>query len=180
MHAIIIFAAMLSAESAQAAGLDRITGHWTQSSSGKELVLQSKIKLQPNVSGGFGTSLGGSVGFGSMTKTTIVTEAVPAHVDRKMELTVSADGSFRWIIIKTEPVDKTCNRTVRQEKHGKARLASTSLVLDIAGGSESFEKTCGGTGRATLPAGREAYNISVDAGRMTLADGASRWIFARR
>lgn len=180
MHAIIIFAAMLSAASAHAASLDGIMGRWTQSSSGKELVLQSKIKLQPNVSGGFGTSLGGSTGFGSMTKTTIVTEAVPAHVDRKMELTLSTDGGFRWTIVKTEPVDKTCTRTVRQEKYGKAKLAGGSLVFDIVGGKESFEKSCGGTGSTTLSAGREAYEITFDAGRMTLADGASKWAFARR
>ncbi len=180
MYIIIIFAAILSAASVYAASLDGITGRWTQSSSGKELVLQSKIKLQPNVSGGFGTSLGGSAGFGSMTKTTIVTEAVPAHVDRKMELTLSADGGFRWTIVRTEPVDAACTRTVRQDKQGKARLAGGSLVFDVAGGTESFEKSCGGTGTTTLSAGREAYKITLEAGRMTLADGASKWVFARR
>ncbi|MBP2161513.1 MULTISPECIES: hypothetical protein [Asticcacaulis] len=179
MRTIIICIVMLSAASAQAAALSDVAGRWAQSSSGKELVLQSKIKLQPNVSGGFGTSLGGSVGFGSMTKTTVVTEAVPAHVDRRMELKLATDGGFTWTIVKTEPVDATCTRTVRQEKHGKARLASGSLVFDVAGGSETFEKSCGGTGRTALPASREAYRLTLDQGRMTLADGASKWVFAR-
>ena len=165
---------------AYAATYSDLTGHWTQSSSGQELVLQSKIKLQPNVSGGFGTSLGGTAGFGSMTKTTIVTEAVPGHVERKMDLKLSADGAFTWTTVKTEPVDATCRRTVRLEKHGKAKQVGGSLIFDVVGGEESFEKSCGGTGRTTLPRGRESYTLSLAGGRMTLADGASKWVFTRR
>ena len=180
MRTALICAAVLAcATSAQATDLGQIAGQWAQSSSGKELVLQSRIKLQPSASVGFGTSLGGSAGFGSMTKTTVVTEAVPGHVDRKMDLRLSPDGSFIWTTVKTEPVDSSCTRTVRQEKRGKAKLASGSLVFDISGGSESFEKSCGGTGRTALSASREAYKLTMDKGRMVLADGASRWTFSR-
>lgn len=177
---LLTASACLTTSSAWSAALGDLTGRWTQSSSGQELVLQSKIKLQPNTSGGFGTSLGGSTGFGSMTKTTIVTEAVPAHVDRRMDLKLAADGGFTWTIVRTEPVDKTCTRTVRQEKHGKAKLASGSLVFDITGGTESFEKSCGGTGQTALPTSREAYKLTLETGRMTLADGASKWTFVRK
>jgi hypothetical protein len=48
-----------------------LAGRWVQSSSGQELVLRPKIKLTPNAAVGYGTNLGGSVGYGSATTTAL-------------------------------------------------------------------------------------------------------------
>jgi opacity protein-like surface antigen len=175
--AILAIAAASAAAQAQTA--PALAGLWSQASSGKELVLQPKIKLQPNMSSTYGTSLGGSVGYGSMTKTTIVTEAVPLDVQRRMKLDLAADGSFTWVIETRQPEGKGCTKTVRQLKRGRASTKGDAITFAVAGGTEAFEKSCGGSGSADLPASRETYTATVSGNRLELSGSSRRWLFTR-
>lgn len=156
-----------------------LAGNWSQSSSGKELVLVSKIKLQPNVGVGMGTSLGGSVGYGSMTRTAIVTEPTPLNVTRSMKLRIAADGSFTWSISKRHAEGANCTRTTQQEKRGRVTQSGSKMVFAIDGGTESFSKSCGGKGSTALPASTERYDVTSSGNKMSLSSGPNRWTFVR-
>ena len=165
--------------SAGQASAAELAGRWSQTSSGKELVLQPKFKLQPNVASTYGTSLGGSVGYGSMTKTTIVTEAVPMQVDRRMELVVAPDRSFTWTIQRRQHDSANCSKVVRQVKRGRISESGSSLIFAVSGGTEEVESACGGAGSKALPPSRESYAATFTGNRMLLSGGATRWTFTR-
>ncbi|HZH06741.1 MAG TPA: hypothetical protein VEY69_08705 [Lautropia sp.] len=172
--AALVAALLASAANAQPG----IAGRWVQSSSGQELVLRPKIKLTPYAAPGYGTNLGGSVGYGSATTTVVTTEATPMKVDRDMVLEVAADGTFTWQVIKRE-AGATCLRTVKQDRHGRATVSSGELVLSIEGGRESSDGSCGGEGAGAMPAVTERYRMSLSGGELVLSSGSVRWRFRR-
>lgn len=163
-----------------APGLADIAGQWSQSSQGKELVLVPRIKLQPNVGVGTGTSLGGTAGYGSMTRTAIVTEPVPMDVNRSMTMAIGQDGRFDWTIIRRHAEDSGCTRTTTQDKRGTVRLEGGALVFAIAGGTESWRSSCGKQGSGAIAAASERYAMTLQGGVLHLASGPSRWTFRRR
>lgn len=158
-----------------------VAGQWSQSSDGSELVLVPKFKLQPNVGVTWGTNLGGSVGYGSMTRTTIVTDPVPLRVARRMRLNITGDGRFTWTTIKSHPETPggSCIKATRTERLGQASLAGGRIRFAIQGGTESWEKSCGGSGSSAIAAGVETYTLTLSPGEMRLSDGPSVWKFRR-
>jgi len=164
------------ATSAQSASL---AGNWLQQSRGKELILLPKIKLQPNVGMGTGTSLGGSVGYGSMTRTAVVTEPTVLDVQRSMRLNIAADGNFTWSSTIEHADGGNCIRTTRREKHGRATLESATLTFAVAGGNETFENSCGKRGTSAIGPITERYSVSSSRDQIQLTDGATRWVFKR-
>ena len=123
-----------------------VAGRWIQTSSGKELVLTPRIKLVPNVGVTPGTNLGGTAGYGSMTRTTIVTEPVMMSVARSMTLAIESDGRFRWTIVKRHAENDSCTITTSQVKQGRVAQAGTKLTFAVEGGTESFASSCGKRG----------------------------------
>ncbi|MBO9622476.1 MAG: hypothetical protein J7500_07170 [Sphingomonas sp.] len=154
-------------------------GRWSQSSQGKELVLVPRIKLQPNFGVGAGTSLGGSVGYGSMTRTAIVTEPVPMDVARSMTLVIGQDGRFDWTITRRHAESGGCTRTTVQHKQGNVQLEPGQLLFAISGGTESWRSSCGKQGSGTIAAATERYAMTFQGQKLLLASGPSRWTFSR-
>lgn len=182
MRTAIILAAGLAAlaSTAVAQATPGLAGSWAQRSSGKELVLAPKFKLQPSAAMGYGTNLGGSVGYGSMTNTTIVTELQPMIVSRAMRLEVAPDGGFTWTIEKTQPDGKTCARTIRTEKRGRVTVSGGKAVFAVAGGAERWSNTCGKSGEGALTATTETYDLTRTGAALTLkGTGGVNWTFSR-
>ncbi len=157
-----------------------LTGRWVQSSSGQEFVLKPRIKLTPYAAPGYGTNLGGSVGYGSATTTVVATEATPLHVERDMALTIAPDGKFTWTVNKRETETASCVRTVKQERHGRASASGSELVLAVSGGRETSSRSCGGTGASAMPATTLRYRMLLAGGELVLTSGPDRWRFRRR
>jgi hypothetical protein len=154
------------------------TGTWRQASDGTEIVLDSTIKLTPSGNWG-GTSLGGSVGYGSMTTTRVVVEPTPKRVTRSMALTIGVDGDFDWMITRRFADAKGCMRTVRQHKVGRASMAGGAVVFAVQRGEEEGQG-CGSDATKAIAAGVERYALSHAAGSMTLSGpGGVRWQFHR-
>lgn len=156
-----------------------ITGRWTQASTGKELVLTPRIKLVPNVGVTAGTNLGGSVGYGSMTRTTIVTEPVMMAVARSMTLNVAPDGAFEWTIARRHEEKPGCTIVTTQVKRGRVTQAGGKVSFAIIGGTERYTTSCGRRGETRIAAATETYDLQQMGGRLVLAGGASRWTFMR-
>lgn len=154
-------------------------GRWAQSSTGEELVLRPKIKLTPYAAAGYGTNLGGSVGYGSATTTVVATEPTRVRVEREMVLTIAPDGGFTWSIKMREAESPSCTRTVAQERRGRAAVAGSELVLTISGGRETFETSCGGRGESRMPAATERYGLRLRGGELVLSSGPITWRFLR-
>lgn len=154
-------------------------GRWTQSSSGKELVLVPRIKLQPNVGASYGTSLGGSVGYGSPTRTTIVTEPVMTEVMRSMVLEVRDGGRFTWTTVKRHAEQEGCSMTTTQVRQGRLSQDSKKARFAIEGGTESFISSCGRKGSAPIAPTLEHYDIQLSGDKLVLHSGATRWTFGR-
>jgi hypothetical protein len=178
--ALAVAAAWSGAPHRAAPGLADIAGQWSQSSQGKELVLVTRIRLQPNVGVGTGTSLGGTTGYGSMTRTAIVTELAPMDVARSMAMVISEDGRFEWTITRRHAGEGGCMRTTTQEKRGTVRLEGGALVFAIAGGTESWRSSCGKQGGGVIAAASERYAMTVQDRALHLASGPSNWTFRRR
>lgn len=157
-----------------------LTGTWRQASEPQELVLKPVVKLQPYVAPGYGMSLGGSVGYGSATSTTLHTEAQPEKVRRKMTLTVAPDQSFRWSIERTHQ-DGACARTIRQQKEGRVSLDAETAVFNISRGEEVVSSTCGDAQSSrSLPASPETYDLTFRRGALQMrGQGGVHWTFAR-
>ncbi|MDT8758776.1 hypothetical protein MZO42_08700 [Sphingomonas psychrotolerans] len=158
-----------------------IAGQWSQASDGMELVLAPKFKLQPNVGVTWGTNLGGSVGYGSMTRTTIVTDPVPLRVNRKMRLKIEPNGRFDWVMVKAHPETPggQCIKITRTQRVGQVTRLGNQLRFAIEGGKENWEKTCGGSGEAPVQPATENYAITLNASEMRLTGGPSVWTFKR-
>lgn len=154
-------------------------GRWIQTSSGKELVLAPRIKLQPNVGASYGTNLGGTVGYGSMTRTTIVTEPVTMDVARSMTLAIEADGRFKWTIVKRHAEREDCTITTTQVKQGRVAQGGGKASFAVEGGTESFASSCGRRGTSQLGKSTERYDMQLAGGRFVLTRGPSRWTFTR-
>lgn len=171
----------VAAIAAAGAGGATLHGSWTQASNGVEVVLAPKFKLQPNYGLSTGTNLGGSVGAYSATRTTIVTEPMPMPVKRTMALSIGADGRFTWTTEKShaETPGGSCIKTTRTERVGTVAQSGGGLTFDIAGGTESWRKSCGGAGSAPVAASREAYQVSIQGSSLRLADGPHVWLFKR-
>ncbi len=169
---------LIALESSAQAPQD-LAGNWRQSSQSKELVLAPKIKLQPNVGPTYGTNLGGTMGYGSMTRTTIVTEPTVMEVNRSMTLTIGADGRFTWNIVKRHAEGERCTRTTTQTKHGRVAAAAGKLVFAISGGSERWQSSCGKSGVGAVPAASESYAMTQRGGSLQLVSGPARFTFTR-
>lgn len=156
-----------------------VAGRWTQASSGKELVLAPRVKLQPNVGPSYGTNLGGTVGYGSMTRTTIVTEPVMMDVARSMTLAIDADGGFKWTIVKRHGEREYCKVTTTQVKQGRVEQSGRKMSFAVSGGTESFVSSCGRRGTTQLGKSTEYYDVQLAGNRIVLSGGSSRWTFTR-
>ncbi|MEI4508882.1 hypothetical protein WBQ88_19735 [Sphingopyxis sp. CCNWLW253] len=156
-----------------------VAGRWTQASSGKELVLAPRVKLQPNVGPSYGTNLGGTVGYGSMTRTTIVTEPVMIDVARSMTLAIEADGRFKWTIVKRHGDREYCKVTTTQVKQGRVVQGGGKATFAIEGGTESSTSSCGRRGASQLGKSTEHYDVQLAGNRIVLSGGSSRWTFTR-
>ncbi|MGK6325336.1 hypothetical protein ACMGDM_19895 [Sphingomonas sp. DT-51] len=185
MKNIIIVATFVvaAANSAVAAnGQDAtISGRWTQASNGREIVVLPKIKLQPNVGISYGTSLGGSVGYGSMTRTIVVTEPTTMQVRRSMTLSIDDAGRFTWDIVKEHPesIGKSCIKISRIRRSGRVVLEGGTARFAIEGGTEKWDKSCGGSGTAEIAPSDESFDAVLEAGQLILASGPTRWLFSR-
>ena len=166
---------MLHAQSVPASA----AGRWTQSSSSKELVLVPRIKLQPNVGVSYGTSLGGTAGYGSPTRTTIVTEPVVMQVTRSLTLEVNDDGRFTWSIVKRHAETEKCSTTTTQVKQGRLTQGGGKASFAVEDGTESFVSSCGRQGSSKLARTSEQYDVQLGGGRLVLQSGATRWTFSR-
>ena len=156
-----------------------LAGRWTQQSAGQELVLVPKIKLQPNYGVTTGTSLGGSAGFGSPTRTTIVTEPTVLDVERAMALEIAEDGTFSWITLTRHADGEDCVRVTHREKNGQVQRNGEALVFTVVGGTEEFEKSCGGGGSGAIAPATESFSVALTNSRMELRDGTGTWVFSR-
>jgi hypothetical protein len=156
-----------------------VAGRWIQTSSGKELVLAPRIKLQPNVGPSYGTNLGGSVGYGSMTRTTIITEPVVMQVARSMTLVIEGDGRFKWTIVTRRAENADCTITTTQVKQGNVAQGAGKLTFAVAGGTESFASSCGRRGSSQIARSTERYDMQLSGARFILSSGPSRWTFNR-
>lgn len=174
-----VTAGLMSAAAAPATAAT-LAGSWSQRSDRQELVLVPQIKLAPNVGVSMGTSLGGSVGYGSMTRTTVVTQPTLLAVGREMSLQVGSDGGFAWTSVTRHADGANCTRTTRRKKTGHVRLAGNTAVFTVAGGTEAYEKSCGGSGSSAIAPTTERYTVALTQSRMELADGATTWVFTRR
>jgi hypothetical protein len=180
-YILSIGAVLLASSALIAAQPGDIAGQWSQASDGSELVLVPKFKLQPNVGVTWGTNLGGSVGYGSMTRTTIVTDPVPLRVNRKMLLNIQPDGRFDWVTIKAhaETPGAQCIKMTRTQRFGRVTRAGGQLRFAIEGGKESWEKSCGGSGEAAVAPATETYTATVAPAQLRLTGGPSGWTFKR-
>lgn len=154
-------------------------GRWTQSSTDKELVLVPRVKLQPNVGVSYGTSMGGTAGYGSPTRTTIVTEPVPMQVMRSMTLEVGQDGRFTWKIVKRHAETESCSMTTTQVKQGRLIQEGAKASFAIENGTESFVSSCGREGSSKLARTSEQYIVRLSDGQLVLHSAATRWTFLR-
>lgn len=156
-----------------------IAGRWTQSSNGNELVLVPRVKLVPNVGVTAGTSLGGTVGYGSMTRTTVVTEPVMMAVARSMTLAVDPDGQFTWTITRRHAEKPGCTVATTQEKRGRVDQTGTQITFAISGGIERFTTSCGRHGETKLGQSMEAYTTRNIPRGFALSGGGIQWIFRK-
>jgi len=181
MTALIAAPFLLATPTACANGEEpRLAGNWSQASVGQELVIAPKFKLQPSMTPNYGTSLGGSVGAGSYTNTTIVTEATPMRVDRRMILSIRPDGSYSWNITKVQPEGERCTRTIEQVKQGKVSIAGDKISFATSSGTETWRSSCGKSGNGTVTAQTETYSYSFDGGALSVrGSGGVNWQFRR-
>lgn len=181
IYAPTLFAAAVVAASACSAqpvsGL--IEGRWTQTSDGKELVLTPRVKLQPNAGYTYGTDLGGTAGYGSPTRTTIVTEPVLMEVARSMQLAITPGGQFEWTIVKRHAEKDDCIMTTTQTKRGKVVRGSGVLTFEVDGGTEAFSSSCGRQGTSQLGNSSERYDVQTSSNRLILSGGSGKWTFTR-
>ena len=166
----LAFAGMASGQSADLAGT------WRHSGTQTELVVQPRIRLQPTLSPNYGTSLGGSVGYGSMTSTTIVTEAAPVRVSRDMSLEIRSGGGATWRIEKRQP-GQGCEQTITQVKTGRITVAGTRLTFRMSEGSESVRSACAPTANREIPAAVEDYQVERRGRALALSSGGTTWVF---
>lgn len=154
-----------------------LTGSWRHSGSQTELVVQPQIRLQPYVVPGYGTSLGGSVGYGSATNTTIVTEAAPVRVTRNMSLEIRSGGGATWRIEKRQPAGRGCEQTISQVKTGRIALAGARLTFRVSEGTETVRSTCAAASSRAIPASVEEYQAERRGRSLALTSGGSTWVF---
>lgn len=150
-----------------------LTGRWSQSSTGSELVWGPEIKFQAaNATVGFGTNLGGTFGAGSPTNTTIVYSYKPVQIRRTMTMDVRPDGSFHWVATQERRQGKC--RNVRQEKRGRVTVTGDQLTLVVVDARQS----CGGGAVERLEAKPETFTLARtgQAFRLT-ADKGVNWTF---
>lgn len=161
--------------------IPKLAGAWSQSSSAQELVLTSKIKLQPSLATGYGTNLGGTFGPGSATNTTIVTESTPMLVHRAMNLEIRSDGTFRWKIAKVQPDGTHCIKTIDQVKEGSVTTIGGSITFKIQSGTDEWRSSCGKSGQSAMRASSETYSYSTVAGALVIkGPGGVNWTFRRK
>ncbi|MBB4838935.1 hypothetical protein HNP52_002004 [Sphingomonas kyeonggiensis] len=178
---LLVVPALFAAATVWANGDEpKLAGNWSQASTGQELVIAPKFKLQPSMTPNYGTSLGGTVGTGSYTNTTIVTEATPMRVDRRMSLSIRPDGSYSWRITKTQPEGARCTRTIEQEKHGRVSIAGDKISFATNSGTEAWRSSCGKSGTGTVAAITETYRYSLAGGALSVrGSGGVNWQFRR-
>jgi hypothetical protein len=170
-------AALMIGGAALADPASPLAGRWVQSSSGSELVLKPKIKLTPSYTASMGTSLGGSVGYASATTTVLATEPTLTKVDRRMELTVQADGRFHWVVVR-EWADGACRRSVRQEKRGRLTLTGQTASFSTSEGQELSRNSCAAETRSAMKPMREDYAVARTAAGLRLTGAGTDWTFA--
>ena len=150
-----------------------LSGRWSQSSTGSELVWGPEIKFQAaNATTGFGTNLGGTFGAGSATNTTIVYSYKPVQIRRNMTLDVRPDGSFHWVATQERRQGKC--RNIRQEKFGRVTMTGDQLTFVVSDARQS----CGGGAPERLEAKPETFTLARQgqAFRLT-ADKGVNWTF---
>ena len=150
-----------------------LVGRWSQHSTGSEIVIQPKIKLQAAMATGYGTNLGGTFGPGSATNTTIVYEGVPMPVKRSMTLDVAPDGTFR-LSADLERTQGKC-RSVHQEKYGVVRVEGGKLTLAVA----DARQRCGNGKVESLEEKDESYSFSRSGSGFQLTGKNVNWAFTK-
>lgn len=178
---LLVVPALFAAATVWANGDEpELAGSWSQASTGQELVIAPKLKLQPSMTPNYGTSLGGTVGTGSYTNTTIVTEATPMRVDRRMNLSIRPDGGYSWRITKVQPEGARCARTIDQVKQGRVSIAGGKISFATSGGTETWRSSCGKSGTGAVAAITETYRYSLAAGVLSVrGSGGVNWQFRR-
>lgn len=171
--ASVAFAGMAQGQAADLAGV------WTHSGTQTELVVQPRVRLQPYATPGYGTSYGGSAGYGSMTTTNVMTEPTPVQVRRTMTLTIPVNGAAVWRIEKRQSSGPNCTQTIRQVKNGRVATRGDQLTFQITDGTERTESTCAAATSRTLPPGTETYGLTRRGNSLSLTSGGSTWTFSR-
>lgn len=179
LSSVVTIVVAAGVASAQPGASESLSGRWVHQGAQQELVLQPVIKLQPYVVPGYGTSMGGSVGYGSATSTNIVTEARQTRVERQMTLTMSGEGTFEWRATRRQPEGENCTRTVTELKRGTVQAVGTRLVFHVQGGNEEVGSSCGARSEAAITPREEVYQMDRTNGRLRLTSGGVSWTFNR-
>lgn len=149
-----------------------LSGRWSQSSAGSELVWTPEIKFQPtSATTGFGTNLGGTFGAGSATNTTIVYSYKPMNVRRNMSLNVQPDGSFTWTI--TLQRDMANCRSLRQEKSGRVVVRGDQATFTTT----SARQACDGAALDDYRVEPETYTVVRNGRSFRLTGSQTNWSF---
>lgn len=150
-----------------------LSGRWSQSSTGNELVWGPEIKFQAaNATTGFGTNLGGTFGAGSATNTTIVYSYKPMNVRRNMSLNVQPDGSFTWTI--TLQRDMANCRSLRQEKSGRVVVRGDQATFTTT----SARQACDGAALDDYRVEPETYTVVRNGRSFRLTGSQTNWSFS--
>lgn len=161
-------------QGAVAEGGPRLAGVWRAVSETQTLELRSRIRLSPTTSPYNGTSLGGSVGYGSATTTNIATEPVPVTTRRSVELAIAADGAFRLTDTRISDPQARCPTQEVEERRGRASANGSTIVLEDAVAVSRRTANCEAPVVASLSVGRQTLGRDGAALRLGAGETAMR------
>jgi hypothetical protein len=142
-----------------------VTGAWSGQTDRQELVLRPRLQLRPYAAPGV-TSLGGTVGYGSATVTTVETTPTPVQVRRRHDLSLSPGGAFRLTTVETTDPQTRCPTVRTTERSGSVVFEGASLTLRDAVVQASERAACGEARRVSAAA--ETRRLTLRDGRLHL------------
>lgn len=128
-----------------------VAGAWSGQSDRQELVLRPRLQLRPYAAPGV-TSLGGTVGYGSATVTTVETTPTPVQVRRRHDLSLSSGGAFRLTIVETTDPQTRCPTVRTTERSGSVVFDGATLTLRDAAIQATERAACGEARRVSAAA----------------------------
>lgn len=142
-----------------------VTGAWSGQTDRQELVLRPRLQLRPYAAAGV-TNLGGTVGYGSATVTTVETTPTPVQVRRRHDLSVSPGGAFRLTTVETTDPQTRCPTVRTTERSGSVAFDGGTLTLRDAAVQATEQAACGAAQRVSAAA--ETRRLAFRDGRLHL------------